>query len=153
MMPLPKHIENFLHRGLDLAAKVQTKRAGWSAWIFVHPNMKSGLTYSQQLEEWTRTREARGPYDDAIASFTVRYTELSDWHLQPEFEWDMAIAMSQRPVEDWFLSIPDKDTLANFLESRIGHLDALRFPREVNYPQPPTNYTQWKSLADIEDSV
>jgi hypothetical protein len=115
--------------------------------------MRCGLTYHEQLEEWTRTREALGRYDDEIASFTVRYTELSDWHLQPKWEWDLDISMSDRPVEDWFVAIPDKSTLVKFLALRLSDLNELRTPAEVDYPDPPTNDTRWIALSEIERAV
>ena len=148
-MHLPYHLKAILRTGNQVVAPVPIDRRGWYAWIWVSPKMRSGLTYRQQLEEWTRTRLADGMYDDIIESFQIRYTELSEWHLQEKWAWDLDAAMKERPVEDWILEVRDEDTLLRVLMSRLRHLDDLKRPDQVSYPFPPTNWTKRIKLEDI----
>ena len=40
------------------------------------------------------------------------------------------------------MEIPDKHELENFLETRLPNLNELRSASAVDYPFPPTNWTE-----------
>ena len=79
-MAFPSDVATLLHQGHTLAAR-SSWREGWHAWAWVRPVMRCGSTFREAVEEWSRTRQSDGAYDDCIERFQVRYVELSDWHL------------------------------------------------------------------------
>ena len=149
MLELPERIKYDLHKGNILSANIPIDRDGWYAWISIEPIMKCGYSFSAQLEEWTRTRIAKGRYDDRIEKFYFRYIELSDWHLAEEWSWDMDIAMEERPVTDWITEIEDIDLLIRLISFWLKDLNKLYRPHQVNYPWPPMNLTKQRRVEDI----
>lgn len=136
-MALPQRVNDLLHRGEVLAAEVPSERDGWRAWICVKPVMKAGRTYAQAIEEWTRTGMAEASYDDTIAHFIVRYVELSDWHLDDRWYFDLDLATKERPIVDELTTASDDMDLERWLKQWLPDAAGLQAPSAVDYPDPP----------------
>jgi hypothetical protein len=136
-MVLPQKVKDLFHRGEVLAAEVTAERAGWRAWICVKPIMNAGRTYAQAIEEWTRTGVAEVAYDDTISHFIVRHVELSEWHLDDRWYFDLDLAIKERPIVDEWTTAADDTALEHLLKRWLPYADVLQAPRSVDYPDPP----------------
>ena len=136
-MALPQTVQALLHRGEVLAAELPARRDGWRAWICVKPVMKDGRTYAQAIEEWTRTRVAETLYDDTIAHFIIRYVELSEWHLDVRWYFDLDLAIRELPIVDEWTTASDETDLERLLGRWLPDAIRLQAPAAVDYPDPP----------------
>jgi hypothetical protein len=131
-MSLPPRISRTLHRGEELAAEVRASRPGWRGWVHVRPIMRCGRSFQDVLEEWTRTREAREPYDDTIDLFRVRYVELTDWHIA--WDWDIDLAIRERPILELEEVATTEEELEQILSRWLPDLSRLRWPGAARFP-------------------
>ena len=136
-MVLPERIETLLHRGEALAAELPRPRDGWRAWVWIKPMMKSGRTYAEALEEWTRTRVAQASYDGTISYFVVRYVELSEWHLDDRWYFDLDLAIKERPIVDKVTTASNQTELEHVLTQWLVDPTRLGSPSAADYPDPP----------------
>jgi hypothetical protein len=137
-MPLPQRLKNAMHNGEDQAVRLPDPRPGWRAWVWVRPWMKSGKTYAQVRAEWSLRRVTPQRYDPTVESYTVRYLELSEWHIAQDLEIDRA--MAHQPVEDIQIEVKDEAELEQVLSRWVPDLSHFRSPRAVRYPNPPLKY-------------
>lgn len=125
---LPDQTRNTLRYGEPMAAVVPPVRAGWRAWVYVVPKLKN-------------PNASRGfplPLNnDEDLEYTVRRVELSDWHLDDKWAWDMDLAIAQQPILDEVVTVQDDDSLAAILGRWSCDPVALRAVSLVNYPYPP----------------
>lgn len=136
-MALPSEITALLLQGHTLAARVPLGREGWHAWAWVRPVMRCGHGFQEAVQDWTRTRQASGPYDDRIERFQVRYVELSDWHLDDRWFLDMDIAIHERPIRDDWREVSTEAEVAEVLAAWGVDSSLLDHPARVGYPDPP----------------
>ena len=136
-MALPVQVQNAFREGRALAAEIASPRAGWRAWVYVEPSMRGGKTYAEVLQEWTASREAGAAYDPAVAGYTIRYVELSDWHLSEEWYFDLDIAIRQRPIVDITIEVANDTELEGEITKWLDDVSLLRSPSAVDYPDPP----------------
>ncbi len=136
-MALPENVQTLLHRGEPLAAELPMPREGWRAWVWIKPVMKAGRTYAQTLEEWTRTGVARASYDETISHFIVRYVELSEWHLDDRWYFDLDLAIRDRPIVDRSTTASNEMELEQMLSQWLSDPTRLESPSAVDYPDPP----------------
>jgi hypothetical protein len=122
--------------GESLEAEVTASRPGWRAWVVVEPVMRGGRSYKQALEEWTPTRVHATPYDPTIQWLEVRYVELSEWHLDERWRWDLDLAIRERPTIDQTARATTMDELERMLEARQVDPDTLCELRASDYPDP-----------------
>ncbi len=136
-MALPSEIAMLLHQGRTLAVRVNVAREGWHAWAWVRPVMRCGSTFREAVEGWSRTRQSDGAYDDVIERFQVRYVELSDWHLDDRWFWDMDLAIRERPITDDWREVATEEELTQLLVGWGVDVSLLSEPTQVGYPDPP----------------
>ena len=140
-MVLPESVQTSLHRGEALAAELPRPRDGWRAWVWIKPIMKAGRTYAETLEEWTKTRVAHSNYDDTISYFVVRYVELSEWHLDDRWYFDLDLAIKERPIVDKLMRASDDTALERVLSQWLADPSRLGSPSAADYPDPPLQST------------
>jgi hypothetical protein len=136
-MALPPEVLALLRQGRILAARVPARQEGWHAWVWVRPVMRCGRTFQDAVREWTRTRSAAGSHDETIDGFEVRYVELSDWHLDDQWLWDLDLAIRERPIVDEWRVIIAEAELAQLLAIWGVESESLDDPIRVDYPHPP----------------
>jgi len=85
----------------------------------------------------------------APTAFVVRYTRLSNVHLEAEERGDLDVAMRAKPAEDWEVFVPDVDRLERVLAIHLEHPEVLRIPVEVGYPEPPAGIAKSRTLEDV----
>ena len=94
--------------------------------------MKAGRSYAQAIEEWTRTRVAEGSYDDTIAHFIVRHVQLSDWHLDDRWYFDLDLAIKERPIIDEWTTATDETDLVRLLKQWLPDATGLQAPSAID---------------------
>ncbi len=125
---LPVEILTTLRYGEALAASVPASRAGWRAWVYVRPRF---------ADSDTRTVFPLPMNDDTSVRFSARRVELSEWHLDERWYWDMDIAIRERPILDQTFECENEIELEKQLLAWSCKPASLKLPHHVGYPEPP----------------
>jgi hypothetical protein len=125
-----------------------TAEVRWAAWLHVRPVVDANQTWDSMKTSWEIGRETAHSFR-APTAFVVRYTRLSSTHLQAEERGELDTAMRAEPAEDWQVFVPDLDRLERVLAAHLEHLEALRIPVEVAYPEPPSEFARARTLDDV----
>lgn len=132
-MALPQQILNRLHLGGDIAAEVPASQAEYRAWVYVQPLMET--SFQKARERWTRERQYE-PVDFSIKGYYIRYIELSEWHL--EWDYDLDHALKMRPTIDLQMCVRDEEALEQLLSQWCQNFSMLGLPQ--SYPDPSRIY-------------
>src|SRR6476469_513067 len=89
---LPARVLNTLNLGREMAVRLETGEPGWTTWMLVRPVVSRDSTWDALRRNWTLTREASRSFEPPNC-FVVRYTRLSEAHLEAERHGDLDIAM------------------------------------------------------------
>jgi hypothetical protein len=137
-----------LNLGREVAARVPEDQPGWTAWLLVRPIMNRHETWDSVRARWTASRSAAHAHQPPTA-FMLRYTRLSDVHLEAEARGDLDIAMREHPVDDWVVIAPDLDVADRVIAALLPDPDALHLPSAVEYPEPPRAFARERDVRDV----
>ena len=145
---LPERVQRTLNLGHPVAAKLASGEPGWTAWLFVRPVIRREATWDALRKGWSLDGEAAQRFEPP-AQFVVRYTRLSDAHLEAEERDDLDVAMRTNPPEDWVVLAQDLETVERILSHFLDDLEGVRLPAAVDYPEPPPEFARERSAADV----
>jgi hypothetical protein len=147
-MSIPTRVVNALNLGRAMAARVDTGDPGWTAWLFIRGVIARDQTWDALRETWALSGTAARVYEPPRA-FVIRYTRLSEAHLEAERRDDLDLAMRANPPEDWVVIAPDLESTERVLRRFCPDLERIRFPAEVDYPEPPPRFAELRRLEDV----
>lgn len=147
-MAIPPRVLSTLNLGRAMAAKVDTAQAGWIAWLFVRGTLARERTWDAIRKTWTLTGTAPQAFEPP-RTFVIRYTRLSDAHLEADRRDDLDLAMREDPPEDWVVITSDLDAVERVLRRFLPDLERIRLPVDVDYPEPPPQFARERSIEDV----
>lgn len=125
---LPAETRNTLRYGEPMAAIVPAIRNSWRAWVYVRPELndsRNGHGFPLPLN------------NDEDIQYTVRRVELSEWHLDEKWAWDLDVAIEQQPILDEVIKVQDDTSLEAVLRRWSCDPADLSAPNFTAYPYPP----------------
>lgn len=118
------------------------------AWLYVRPIVDPSRTWDSVSDTWSLQRQSSRPFRPPTA-FVVRYVALSRAHIEADERGALDLALRAYPAEDWEVVAPDLESLERVLALHVSDFEALRTPVEVDYPEPPPEFTKARSLDDV----